>query len=101
MGYEIYSNITCPYRRCYGEYWRSFSLIRNLLNVKTSCTLKIDVFEILDDKYIGKKSSKYKLLFLDQANSISDLSQILILEFPVPRNFLPPLTSLFNFALAD
>ena len=38
---------------------------------------------------------------MDQANSISDPSQILILEFPVPRDFLPPLPSLFNFALAD
>ena len=97
---QIYSNITCP-NRSYGKYWRSFSLLRNLLNVKTSRTLKIDVFEISDNKHIGKLFSRYKLLFLDQANSISDPSQILIIEFPVPRDFLSPLPSLFNFALAD
>ena len=101
MGYEIYSNITCTNRRCYGRYWRRFSLLRNLLSVKTSFTLKTDVLEIPDNKHIGKLFSKYKLLFLDQANSISEPSQILILQFPIPRDFLSSLQSLFNFALAN
>ena len=56
---------------------------------KTSHTLKIDVFEIPDNKSIGKLFSKYELLFLSQANSSSDPSQILILQFPIPRAFLP------------
>ena len=34
MGCRIYSNITCPNRRCYGKYWRMFSLLRKLFNVK-------------------------------------------------------------------
>ena len=34
MGYRIYSNITCPNRRCYRKYWEMSSLIGNLLNVK-------------------------------------------------------------------
>ena len=46
-----------------------------------------------------KLSSKWKLL--DQANSSSDLSQILILQFPVPRASLPPSSSLSNFGLAN
>ena len=39
----------------------------------------MDVFEILDNKNIEKLFSKYELLSLDQANSGSDPSQILIL----------------------
>ena len=44
---------------------------------KTSRTLKLDGFEIPDNKNIGKLFSKYELLFLDQANSSFDPSQIL------------------------
>ena len=75
--------------------------IQKHFTVKTSCTLNIDVFEIPDNKHIEKLFSKYKLVFLDQGNSISDPSQILILQFSIPRGFLPPLPSLVNFALAD
>ena len=57
---------------------------------KTSGTLQIDVFEIPDIKNIGKLFSKNELLFLDQANSNSDLSQILALQFPTPGASLPP-----------
>ena len=39
---------------------------------KTSRTLQIDVFEIIDNKNIGKLFSEYELLFLDQANPSSD-----------------------------
>ena len=80
MGYIIHSNITCPNRRCYGQYWRS-SLLRNLLNVKHPRTLKIDAIEIQDNKNIGKLFSKYELLFLDQTNSSSDASQMLIFPY--------------------
>ena len=45
---------------------------------KISHTLKINVFEIPDNKTIGKLLSKYELLLLDLTNSSSDSSQILI-----------------------
>ena len=48
---------------------------------KTSRTLRINVFEITDNKVIGKLFSN-ELIFLDLANSSSDPSQILILQFP-------------------
>ena len=68
---------------------------------KTSRILKIDVLEIPDKKYIGKFFSKYELLFLDQANSSSDPSQILIEQFPIPSTSLPPSPYLSNFILAN
>ena len=52
---------------------------------KTSRTLKVDVFEITDNKNIGKLFSKYELLLLDQANSSSDPSQALTKRFHTPR----------------
>ena len=68
---------------------------------KTSRTLKIDVFEIPDNKNIEKLFSKYELLFLNQAISCSDPSQILILQFATARALLPPSPSLSNFTLAN
>ena len=38
---------------------------------------------------------------MNQANSTSDPSQILILQFPIPGAFLPPPTSLSNFTQAN
>ena len=52
---------------------------------KTSSSLKIDVFEITDNKNIAKLFSKYELLLFDQANFSSDPSQTLILRFCMPR----------------
>ena len=49
------------------------------------------------DKNIGKLFSKHELLFLDQANSSSDPSQVLIQKFPITRAPLPPSSSLSNF----
>ena len=54
MGYKIYSNIICPNRRCYGKYWRRFSLLRNLLNVKhhapeNSMYSKYKIIKILEN----------------------------------------------------
>ena len=49
------------------------------------------------DKNIGKLFSKHELLFLDQANSSSDPSQVLIQKFPITRTPLPPSSSLSNF----
>ena len=68
----------------------------------TQCTphfLKIDVFELPDNRNIGKLFSKYKLLLRNQANSSSDPSQILVLQHPNPISSLPPSPSLANFAL--
>ena len=48
---------------------------------KKSRTLKIDLFEIPDNRNIEKLFSNYELLFLDQANFSSDVSQILMLQF--------------------
>ena len=66
-----------------------------------SSSLKHDVFEIPDNKSIGKLFSKYELLFLDQVKSSSDPSEILILQFPIPRASLPLSISLSNFTLAN
>ena len=96
----MYSNITCSNRKCYGKHWRRSSLLINLLNLKHH-NLKINVFEIRGNKNIGKLFSKYELLFLGQANPSSDPSQILILQFPIPRASLPPSLSLSNFTLAN
>ena len=63
MGYKIYLNITCLKRK----YWRRSSLKR-----KTSRILQINVFEMPDNKNIGKLFPKYELLFVDQANSSFD-----------------------------
>ena len=43
---------------------------------------------------------KYQLPFLDQPNSSSDPSQILILQFSISRASLSPSPSLSNFSLA-
>ena len=111
MGYKIYSTITCSNRRCSGKYWRSSSLLWNLLKVKHHTysklnlnwifNFKIDKFKISDNKNIRNFFSKYELLFFDQANSSSGSSQSLILQFPIPRTSLPPSLSLSNFALAN
>ena len=51
-------------RCCYGKYFRRTLLLRNVLTVKHH-TLKINVFELLDKKNIGKLLSKYETFFLD------------------------------------
>ena len=76
-------------------------ILEKFIQCKISRILKIDGFEIPDNKNIGKLFSKYELLFLDQANFTSDPSQILILQFPIPRAYLPPSPSLLNFNLAN
>ena len=69
--------------------------------IKTLRTLKIDVFKIPGNKNIGISFSNYGLFYLDQANSSSDPSQILILRFFIPRGSLPYSRSLSNFTLAN
>ena len=77
------------------------SITNEFTQCKTSRTLKIDVFEIPYNKNIGKLLSKYELLLLDQANSSSDPTQILILWFPIPRASLPPSPSLSSLTLVN
>ena len=66
-----------------------------------SCILKIDVFEIPDNKNIGKLFSKNKLLFLDQANSRSDSTQIPILQLSIARASVPLSRYLSNVTLSN
>ena len=68
---------------------------------KTSHTLKTDVFELPDNENIGKLFSKYELFSLDQANLISDPSQILILQYPFPTAYLPSLSPPSIFPLVN
>ena len=48
--------------RCYGKYWRTSSLLRNVLNVKQ--VLRIDIFQLPNNINIGKLFSKYELFFI-------------------------------------
>ena len=75
-------------------------ITKNFSQFKTSHTSKIDVFRTTDNKNIRNMFSKYELFLLDQAYSSSNLSQILILRFPIFRASLPPSPSLPNFTLA-
>ena len=63
----------------------NFCITKKCTRYILSSALKTDVFEIPDNKNIGKLFPKYELLFLDQAKSSSDPSEILILQFPIPR----------------
>ena len=49
-------------------------ITNKFIQCKTSRTLKVDVFEIPDNKNIKKMFSNYGLFFLDQTNSSSDQS---------------------------
>ena len=49
-------------------------ITQKFIHYKTSCTLKLDVFNIPDNKNTEKLFSKHELLFLDQANSSSNPS---------------------------
>ena len=87
--------------------WKRSSLLRKAFitkkftQCKTSRIIKIEVFEIPNNKNIGKLFSKYELVFLHQANSSFDPSKILMLQFPTPRASLPASPSLLNITLAN
>ena len=76
-------------------------ITKKYVQSKNSHTLKTDVFELPDNKNIGKLFSKYELLFVDQANFCSNLFQVLIPQYPIPSACLFPLPSLSNFTLAN
>ena len=59
-----------------GKILEKVFITKKLIECKTSRNLKFEVFEMPDKKNNGKLFSKYKLLFLDQASSSSDPSQI-------------------------
>ena len=96
MGYKIYFKYYLPQQKVLRKI-----LEKVLVNKKNITHLTNSVFEIPENKNIGKLFSKYKLVFLDQANSSSDLPQILIPQFPTPRAFLPRSSSLSSFTLAN
>ena len=60
--YRLNSN-----RKLYGKFWRRSSFVRNVLKVKHN-----HLFDLPDNKNIGKLFSKYKLFPLNQANFTSD-----------------------------
>ena len=97
----MYSNITCPNRRVVQKIFEKIFITKRFTQWKALLTLKIDAIEIPHNKNIVKLFSKYVLLFLDQANSNSDLSQILILKFPKPTAFLSHSPFPSNFTLAN
>ena len=76
-------------------------ITKKYVQSKNPHTLKTDVFELPDNKNIGKLFSKYELLFVDQANFCSNLFQVLIPQYPIPSACLFPLPSLSNFTLAN
>ena len=57
-------------------------LPRNAVNVKHHALKKI---ELPDNTNSGKMFSKHYLFCLDQGNFRSALSQILILQYPIPK----------------
>ena len=95
MGYKLYSNITClnPTKSDTEKMEKVF-IFKKSTQRKTLKTLKTDVFELPDNKIIGKLFSKYELISLDQANFSSDPSQMLILQYRNLRASSPPLSSL-------
>ena len=74
-------------------------ITKKFTHCKILCTLKIDVFEIPDNKNIGILFSKCELLFLNKANCSTDPSHILITQSSQPRSSLPLSPPLLNFML--
>ena len=87
--------------KIYLTFLEKVFITKTFIQCKTSCTFKIDVFEIQENKNIWKLLSKYELIFLDKVNSSSDPSEILILQSPISRAFLPPSRFLSKFDIAN
>ena len=64
-------------------------ITKKCIQCKTSHALWIDVFELPDNKNIGKFFSKNEIFFLDHVHYSFDSSQILIIQYPIPRACLP------------
>ena len=96
MEYKLYSNITCsnPAEGATENIEEGLHYQEEICSMyKLSHTLKTNVFELPDNKNFGKLFSKYELL-LDQANFSPNPFQVLILQYLIPTDSLPPLTSL-------
>ena len=63
-------------RKCYGKYWKKVFITKKCTQCEISNTLKQMIFELPDNKHIGKLFLKYELLFLDQSNSSSNPFQV-------------------------
>ena len=63
MGYKIYLNTTK--QKVLRKILEKVYITKKFTQCKISRTLKPDVFEISDNKNIGKLFSKYELFFLD------------------------------------
>ena len=88
LGYKIYL-----------AFLEKVFITKTFIQCKTSCPF--DVFQIQENKNIWKLLSKYELPFLDKVNSSSDPSEILILQSPISRAFLPPSRFLSKFDIAN
>ena len=66
MEYKLYLKITCPTpTESATENIENVFITMKCTQCKTSYTLKSDVFELPDNKNIGKLSLKYELFYLD------------------------------------
>ena len=63
MGYKIYLNTTK--QKVLRKILEKVYITKKFTQCKTSRTLKADVFEISDNKNIGKLFSNYELFLLD------------------------------------
>ena len=64
------------------KIFEKFFITKKCTPRKTLNTVKTDIFELPYNKNIEKIFSKYELFSLDQANFISDPSQISLLQYP-------------------
>ena len=66
MGCKSYPHITCPSpTKVLWKILRKVFITKKCTQYKASQTLKIDVFELIDNKNIRKLFSKYELFSLD------------------------------------
>ena len=72
MGYKTLKYYLSQ-QKVLGKILEKVFITKKFTQCKTLRTIKIDVFEIPDNKNIEKLFIKYELLFLDQDNSILEL----------------------------
>ena len=95
MRYKSYSYINCPsQQKVPRKVLEKVFITKKCTRCKTSHTLKTDIFELSDNKDIGKLFGKY-------ASSSSNPSLTLIRQYLTSRASLPPSPPLPNFTLAN
>ena len=82
MRYKIYLNITCSNRGYSKKKLEKAFITTKFTQCKTSMDSTYQIIKILENYF------KIFTAFSDQANSSSGPSQILILQFPIPRAYL-------------